>query len=80
MAGGRGSKWQTRAAYNKLAAYTKQLAAEHNKHEERIIALEAQVKDLTDVLTETLARAGDRFATLVTELDRTIAEDKAAGA
>jgi len=78
-------QYVTRAAYDKLAAYTKQLAAEHNKNEERIIALEAQVRDLTKVLTGeaepgTLARAQDRFAALVTELDRTVVEDKAAGA
>jgi hypothetical protein len=42
-------QYVTRAAYDKLAAYTKQLAAEHNKHEERIEALETAIKALLDV-------------------------------
>jgi hypothetical protein len=42
-------QYVTRAAFDKLAAYTRQLADEHNKHEERIEALETAIKALLDV-------------------------------
>ena len=42
-------QYVTRAAFDKLAAYTRQLADEHNKHEERIEALETAIKALLNV-------------------------------
>lgn len=85
-------QYMTRAHWNKLMGYIKQLAASQNALESQVEALTAQVFDLTKVLTGeaepgTLARAQDRltagevFAAVVTELDRAVAqEDKAAGA
>jgi hypothetical protein len=79
-------QYMTKAHWDKLMGYINQLATDRNKADERITALEAQVGDLAKVLTGqaepgTLARAQDRFAALVTELDHTVAqEDKAAGA
>ena len=82
----------TRAHWDKLMGYIKQLAASQSALESKVEALTAQVFDLTKVLTGeaepgTLARAQDRltagevFAAVVTELDRAVAqEDKAAGA
>jgi hypothetical protein len=85
-------QYMTRAHWDKLMGYIKQLAANQNELESKVEALTAQVFDLTKVLTGeaepgTLARAQDRltagevFAAVVTELDRVVAQqDKAAGA
>jgi hypothetical protein len=85
-------QYMTRAHWDKLMGYIKQLAASQNALESKVETLTAQVFDLTKVLTGeaepgTLARAQDRltagevFAAVVTELDRAVAEEvKAAGA
>jgi hypothetical protein len=85
-------QYMTRAHWDKLMGYIKQLAASHNALESKVETLTTQVFDLTKVLTGvaepgTLARAQDRltagevFAALVTDLDRAVAEEvKAAGA
>jgi hypothetical protein len=85
-------QYMTKAHWDKLMGYIKQLAASQNALESKVEALTAQVFDLTKVLTGVaepgiLARAQDRltagevFAAVVTELDRAVAqEDKAAGA
>ncbi len=85
-------QYMTKAHWDKLMGYINQLATSQNALESKVEALTAQVFDLTKVITGeaepgTLARAQDRltagevFAAVVTELDRTVAqEDKAAGA
>ena len=85
-------QYMTRAHWDELMGYIKQLAASQNALESKVETLTAQVFDLTKVLTGeaepgTLARAQDRltagevFAAVVTELDRAVAEEvKAAGA
>jgi hypothetical protein len=78
-------QYMTKAHWDKLMSYIKQLAASQNALESKVEALTTQVFDLTKVLTGEaepgiLARTRDRltagevFAAVVTELDRAVAQ------
>jgi septal ring factor EnvC (AmiA/AmiB activator) len=43
-------QYATKNQFDKLAAYVNQLVAEHNNLEQRVIGLEAQAKELKDIL------------------------------